>query len=1273
MNRRSLIILGVLVLTQPAAGQEGANLRGDSAQTRKRLAEAEQKLLAGKHADAADDLQRILDEAGDELITVDGKQYRAARWIAHGILARLPETALKNYQDRIDEPASKLLAAAKRTNDPGPLWQLLDRYYASRPADEGLLFLGDLLFERGEFRAAERTWRRLLPDSGADITYPASRSDPAAVRARIVLAIIFQGDLDRAARELTTFRKRHPGANGPLAGKTGPFAEILQGILENPPGVSPPANPGSSWPAFGAGPDRSGRVLARLSGEWPSKPTWTQEFKSGERHDRATTGPPQRPPFSHPVVLREHVFVTDGSRILGFHLLTGREIHTLELVSNAAPLNERTPPPEPCPTLSAVDDRLYVRIGPAAIQSATGKKENLTAIACVRVVPKADGSCTLKEQWRLKPPVTEDGVTTVWEGAPTVADRRMWVAYARFEGGRIVHGIACYDPNDASSAPDRPAWTADVCDGPVMGNVGRARHELLTLAGRHIVFCSNTGAVVALDASSGRRAWGFRYPRSHQADSAYSPHPTPVVSSGDRLFVSPADGDGVYALDPESGRVLWQMAPATGSRILGVSAGRLIVTVDGPARSIRGLSLETGSFELPNGWIQPGIPGFGQGFVTDDAIVWPTRSGLLLLDTLDGAPLHESRPSPEFDGNSNYFGNVVYSDGVLVVVGHSKVWGYVSHAREFGPPSPRSDRDPARVEFERLIHRSEQALARGEPAIARRWLADAARGPLPKQYRAWTAARLLLLTPRTGVVPTLPPEVEAVLTPELRDEWLLGPDRTPITLGALVDRHLGRGDPHRASSFVQRHCHGEQADVPVLNPDAGIVRTLRLPPGSAPLRWIPGSTAQPTRLFMTTDNELVAVSVAHGEVARFASPDRFTFAAELAEGFIAAGPTAVAVYGTEPTPRWVFRVPTTEPLPARPGMPFIFFGDDPNVPTLASFHLNGTWLIARLGERHLIALDLSGNRIVWVVSSDGTPGFHPIALPSTVRFGPSFGITSRHLLVQLSDGRRRLMDAETGMVSASSGTVERTSRVWWHHRPLELTANTVVIPDGAGLVRLVDVKVGVEKWKHDVEGESSLTGDPPQVAAWPDTLVLAARRNHGVELDRLDFLDGRSLWTGGAAFLDAGEVNLAHAAADSERIIMPVGDSLVAVSLESGKILWKANLPETHSDRGWVVRLGRGCVITYPEAAVPREPVASVLGRLRRSFVNEPALWRLPRFLAGAYDAWVARTVPLVILDPENGERLVRFDIPATGPAVTACFGRDAAVIATGNRVVWLR
>src|SRR4051812_2262335 len=141
-----LLLLLALLGAVPATAQppDAAALRGDSAQTRKRLAEAEEKALGDKPADAIDDLQRILDDSGDDLIGVDANHFRPARWVAHGILAKLRGDALKTYQDRTDEPARKLLAAAKRDRDPRHLWALLDQYFTSRPSEEGLLLLGEL-------------------------------------------------------------------------------------------------------------------------------------------------------------------------------------------------------------------------------------------------------------------------------------------------------------------------------------------------------------------------------------------------------------------------------------------------------------------------------------------------------------------------------------------------------------------------------------------------------------------------------------------------------------------------------------------------------------------------------------------------------------------------------------------------------------------------------------------------------------------------------------------------------------------------------------------------------------------------------------------------------------------------------------------------------------------------------------------------------------------------------------------------------------------------
>src|SRR5207249_1804718 len=95
----------------------------------------------------------------------------------------------------------------------------------------------------------------------------------------------------------------------------------------------------------------------------------------------------------------------------------------------------------------------------------------------------------------------------------------------------------------------------------------RGRQELLALAGRNVVFNSNAGAVSALDGASGRRAWGFQYPRSapRLVDANRSPDPAPAVIDGGRVFVAPADADRVYALDAETGQELWESGPTEGA------------------------------------------------------------------------------------------------------------------------------------------------------------------------------------------------------------------------------------------------------------------------------------------------------------------------------------------------------------------------------------------------------------------------------------------------------------------------------------------------------------------------------------------------------------------------------------------------------------------------------------------------------------------------------------------------------------------------------------
>jgi outer membrane protein assembly factor BamB len=1277
-----------------------ASLRGDSAQTRKRLSEADQKFIAGKSAESLDDLQRILDESPSDLISLNGKEYRTAQWIAHKILTKLPPDILKNYQEQIEAPARKLLELAKRTRDPAPLWQLLDRYFVSRPADEGSLLLGDLLFERGEFHAAETVWRRLVPGTNADLTYPHSKVAPALVRARLILAAIFAGELDRGREELNAFQANYPTAQGTIAGKTGLLTSILAEQLKSPPHLSLSSNAGHDWPTFGGASDHSGSVGNRLPLEWVQRPKWEQAFRHASQHLYSS-------PFGHPVVEGGKVFVTNGRQLCGFDLLTGKALipHTLPsppLTPSRIPAEEK-PLPDPCPTLTAAGGKLYVRTGPGVFRSGdqlgNGKTDE-SFLICFAIKPQLANWA--QELWRVKPPPGDGKSPVFWEGAPVVAGRRLWAAYVRFESGRVVHGIACYDPADAEVEPDHCAWSMDVCDSPLSAaNEKRTRQELVTVSGRNVIFCSNTGAVIALEAVTGRPVWAFRYPRSRKANSNRSSEPAPPVASGGRIFVAPTDGESLYALDSTTGELLWEhRSEESKLQILGVSSGKVIITLSSPDRGMVALNVATGS-SREGGWLRTNnfAPhGYGKGFVTQERIFWPTTRGLMVMSVATGdlatfnlQNMNESRIGP--------FGNLIYADGVLVVVSGTHIWGYLSELKAFGPLTAVADEDVQRLHFNRLVNRAERILADGDWATARTTLLEVARSDLPSPYRAWAAARLLLLTPKVDAETKLPRDLRDLLTTELQTEWLFAPDGVPVTLGTLLKNQLGQKPPSLSAlpPFPAEVELRKPDEAFQLSAEASIRRTREVPPGAVPLNWI-SLPPNPRRIYLTTATELQAISIATGDETRHQAIAAFSHVAETSEGFLVVGPLAVALYSSARAPDWVFRVPVTDSLPDSPGAYRIFTTGSEERPELSAFRISGPWLLARLGERHLIAFDLHNRRIAWVLGSDGNSGYAAATYPTAPRFGTEYTLSSPVLVVQLSDGRRWLIRTDTGRPVTLPGLGEQTSRVWWTSSPVSVEPNKLLVADGPGLVRMLSWLTGRVKWTYfEKNRDSSLTGEPPQILLGEDFLLIAVPRNHGVEIDRLSLKDGKSEWSEGATHLDTSRLSLADASMDAEHVYLTFGNVLAALDLKSGKTVWETELPDLRDEGTWAVRAGQHCVLVHPRVALPREPLADYwsqpktlhilgalltvpsqpvtgfCGRMFRTLERDPELWRLPGLAIGLYDAWVTRIVPILLLDLETGRIQNRVIIPAHGPAVTLCFANNLAVIATGERICWLK
>ena len=660
-----LFLCGSAAAQPPAA--DTARLLGQSDATAKRLAEVGKAVEAGK-PDALDQLLKLVDEAGDDLIAADGRQFRPARRQAQRLLVKLPPAALRSYRDRVAGPADALLAAGVRDRDPRPLRTLLDRYFPAAASEPALLLLGELLFERGEFREAEAHWRRLLPseDATADPSLPTPVADPPRARALVALAVLFQGDLTRALAEVESLRTDHPKAAGKLAGVDGPYADTLAKLLADPPRRPPPTG-GGDWTGFAGNPARDGRATGRLPRYWPTRPTWSLNLPPLGEPPAVARTPTARSVAYHPVVQAGMGYVADPLRVFAFDLLTGTGRLAFDLRNDnrfaGLPVDAGTPTPTADAdfTLTAAAGNLYGRFGrfpPATAPDVANRPGDF-------LVSLSPSGGKLGVRWAVPPPA-RDGAVVAWEAAPVVLDGRVYAAFTRVDGVTRTYAVAAHtDPPG-----DKPVWVAEVATAPA-GVAPRVRQEPLTVAGGRLVYCTHAGSVVALDPATGKVAWAVKYPAPRRPSPA-ARDLCPPLAAGGRVFVAPLDSDVLLALDAATGRVLWSADGLVVDQLVGVSRGRLVATIAGPQKGIRGFDAATGRDTEPAGWRQhddPQLGSFGRGLVTDDLVLWPTKQGLYPLSLDTGRLVTQPLPGTH--------GNLAFADGVLLVGGPFGVAGFV--------------------------------------------------------------------------------------------------------------------------------------------------------------------------------------------------------------------------------------------------------------------------------------------------------------------------------------------------------------------------------------------------------------------------------------------------------------------------------------------------------------------------------------------------------------------------------------------------------------------
>ena len=176
----------------------GAALKTDPEQQRL-LRRAEQCVEDGRLDLAAVLWQKVLDEAGDTLMTRDGRTYTSLAEQVERTLAKLPPLALATYRTSADAEAQALLAGAGTTGEEEALAAVVRRYFLSSVGDDAAYKLACLALDRYDFVGASRLLNKIL-ESHPDPSIPRSE-----ILLRLAVASARMGDRTTADQSLTKF------------------------------------------------------------------------------------------------------------------------------------------------------------------------------------------------------------------------------------------------------------------------------------------------------------------------------------------------------------------------------------------------------------------------------------------------------------------------------------------------------------------------------------------------------------------------------------------------------------------------------------------------------------------------------------------------------------------------------------------------------------------------------------------------------------------------------------------------------------------------------------------------------------------------------------------------------------------------------------------------------------------------------------------------------------------------------------------------------------
>ena len=632
---------------------------------------------AGKYVEALAIYDEALEKKPNTVISTDPSKTTnvGIREYILGQIASWPEEGKAAYRRRADPLAEHAFQGAKRARDVDALERLVDQFPFSSVVDDALSLIANLRLDSGECASAADALGRLLDRESA--------TDRAVISARLGLAWACAGRR-KELEELTKRVERDlPSAEIQVGENRVGLAKHLKAlstqVREGGTDAAPLALP--AWESIGGGPAgtrlaESGVELAKAAwGDVIGLPRLDGEEELIVRRSMALVPTAEfRPLF--PAVSDGILYVHNGLALTAYNFYA-KAPEKLWQFRVPTPSGEVMFDNRVIFAPMVHDGRVYANL----IASVGGEENQLGYVRVKFPFPRralyALDAYTGKLLWKIGGKLGAESLeeNASFATAPAAEGGRLYVGAVKqkLSTDPFQHYVMCLDP-----ATGKTIWSTYVASGGTEINLfGNSTRESLgspvSVTEDSVYYCTNHGAIAALDKKSGRIRWTRRY-RQLQVMPTRSVYvqknrlewvSSPPVFARGIVVVTPADSQWLYALDGQTGQLRWDRPRGQDLRTLyGVRDGTLVLG----GERVELCDLLTGRPAAPP--MADELRGSGRGVISEDGIYVPGQDKLRRLNW-DGT--WDESSARRWPGGVADGGNLLIVDGAVVLAAQDSI------------------------------------------------------------------------------------------------------------------------------------------------------------------------------------------------------------------------------------------------------------------------------------------------------------------------------------------------------------------------------------------------------------------------------------------------------------------------------------------------------------------------------------------------------------------------------------------------------------------------